>query len=338
MNDNAWILEHFAGPEAFLARVGLGYPPAFLAWKAMFVGGLSSLGFGAANLALGAAAVACVALCLGGPFARSLLGFDEQRVKRIAATKSFISRRFRRRRPLLALILREVRLMNREPVYFINGPFIILLMPIILAVMAIVQKGRLNALLLQAAAFKEGPGAMLAAAAFGAFLGSSTSICCTAVSRDAKALPYLKALPIPYRDYALAKFLHGFAFAFFGALVGGGGATALLGLPAMESLGAFLLALAFSAFTCIAGLWLDTANPRLAWDNPTAALKQNPNSSILIVGVMALLGALGALTAFLRWDKLAFFIAYFIIFAVLAAAALAVYPGYAEGRIAEMEA
>jgi ABC-2 type transport system permease protein len=337
MGDSAWVLAHFAGPDALLARAGLAYPPAFLAWRSMSSGGLSSLGYGLANLGLGLGAAALVALALGDAFARSLLGFDEVRVKRIAATKAFIDRSFTGRRPLVALLLREILLMNREPIYFINGPFVILLMPVFMAIALLTQKDAIGALLAQAGGFKDGPGAMLAAAAFGAFLGSSTSICCTAISRDAKALPYLKALPLRYRDLALAKFLHGLAFALFGALVGGLAPALLLGLPPLEAAGAFFLAIAFSAFSCIAGLWLDTANPRLSWDNPTAALKQNPNSSILIVGAMALLAALGALSALLPWGKLAFFSLYFAAFAGLTAASLAVYPRYAERRIAEIE-
>jgi ABC-2 type transport system permease protein len=341
MGDSAWLLAHFAGPDALLARAGLAYPPAFLGWKSMTAGGLAGPGYGLANLIVGGAAVTLVALALGKTYARSLLGFDELRVKRVAATASFMERSFRRRRPLVALLLRELRLMNREPIYFINGPFIILLMPLFLALAFFTQKERLGALLTQAASFTRGPGAMLAVAAFGAFLGSSTSICSTAISRDAKTLPYLKALPLPYRSFGLAKFLHGFAFALFGSLVGGAGGAALMGLPLLESVAAFLLALAFSSFTCIAGLWLDTANPRLSWDNPTAALKQNPNSSILIVAAMAALGALGALSAALNslpgWGRLAFFALYFTLFAGLAAAALAAYPRYAERRIGEIE-
>lgn len=320
-----------------LARAGQAYPPAFLAWKTMTSGGLAGLGYGLASLGLGLAAAVLAALALGGAYARSLLGFDELRVKRAAATAAFMRRSFRRRSPLAAMLLRELRSMNREPIYFINGPFVVLLMPVVLAIAFLTQNDALGELLNQAKAFKEGPGAMLATAAFGAFLGSATSICSTAVSRDAKALPYLKALPLRYSDLGLAKFLHGFAFALFGALVGAAGAGALIGLSPLDSALAFLLAVAFSSFTCIAGLWLDTANPRLAWDNPTAALKQNPNSSILIVGTMALLGAVGALSAFLAWGRLAFFAAFFAAFAGLAIAGLAAYPRYAERRIGEME-
>jgi hypothetical protein len=337
MNDSAWVLEHFAGPDALLAKAGLAYPPALLAWRAMTARGLAGVGYGLAELALGLAAALAVVLALGEVYARSLRGFDEKRLKRVAATKDFMDRSFRRRPPIAALFAREWRLMNREPIFFLNGPFVILMMPLVLAVVFIAQKGTMSALLSGLGSAMGSPYPMLAFAAIGAFLGSSTSIACTALSRDAHALPYLKAMPLKYRDYMLAKFLHALAFALVGsALCGIGGLT--LGIGALESAGAFLIALAYSAFASIVGLWIDTANPRLEWDTPTAALKQNPNAVIFILGVMATIAGLGVGAAFIKMGKLAFFALFFGAFAALAAAALAAYPRYAQKRIDEIEA
>jgi ABC-2 type transport system permease protein len=339
--DGAWILKNFAGPDAVLARAGAAYPPAILAWKSMAAGGFAGLLCALANLALGLGAAALVALALGRAYAKSLLGFEEQRVKRVVPTDAYIAKSFRRRAPLLALFRREVRLMNREPVYFLNGPFVIILMPLIMAVGVVVVSQNKNAMAAIGqlkGAFTAGPWAMLASAAFGAFLGSSTSIASTALSRDAKALPYLKALPMGYRDFMLAKFLHGFAFAVFGAVAGGAGCALIFGLSPLEAAGAFLVALAFSAFACIAGLWLDTANPRLSWDNPIAALKQNPNASISMLGVMGIIAALGAASAFLPLGKLAFFALYFGLFSAAAASLLRAYPKFAERKLRSMEA
>ena len=340
MEDSSWVLANFAGPDATLARIGQAYPPAFLAWKSMTA--LSLLGplCALANLALGLGATSLVALALGNAYAKSLLGFDEQRIKRVKATRSFMARSFMRRPALLSLFLREWRLMNREPAYFMNGPFVIVLMPLILIVGVLVMGQNHNAMHDLGpflSSWKSEPWAMLASAAFGAFLGSSTSITSTALSRDAKALRYLKALPLNYRDFMLAKFLHGFAFAIFGALVGGAGCAIILGLGPLDVLAAFLIALAFSAFACIAGLWLDTANPRLGWDSPTSALKQNPNATIFILGVMGLIAALGVASAFIPWGKLAFFALYFGIFAAAAIALLCAYPRYAQSVIERIE-
>jgi ABC-2 type transport system permease protein len=340
MEDSSWVLASFAGPDALLARIGQAYPPAFLAWKSMTVISLVGPLCALANLVLGLGAASLVALALGKAYAKSLLGFDEQRIKRIKATRGFIARSFRQRPALFSLFLRELRLMNREPVYFMNGPFIIVLMPLILVVSVLVMSQNHNAMRDLGpflASWKTAPWAMLASAAFGAFLGSSTSITCTALSRDAKALRYLKALPLNYRDFMLAKFLHGLVFAFFGALVGGLGCALAFGLGPLDATGAFFIALAFSSFACAAGLWLDTANPRLGWDSPTAALKQNPNAMIFILGVMSLIAALGVASAFIPLGKLGFFALYFGAFGAAAIAILFTYPKYAQRVIENIE-
>ena len=132
--------------------------------------------------------------------------------------------------------------------------------------------------------------------------------------------------------------MHGFAFALFGAFVGALGGAIFLGLGALETAGAFLVALAFSSFACIAGLWLDTANPLLAWDNPTAAMKQNINAVIAMLGAMGLLAIIGVASAFLPWGKLAFFAAYFGLFAAASGALLYAYPKYAERKLGSIEA
>jgi ABC-2 type transport system permease protein len=338
MTDAAWILANYAGPEALLARIGSAYPPTWLAWKSLGGLGLPGLGFGLANLALGLGAAALAVFLLGPAYAASLLGFDEQRWKRLAETSPFIARTFKRSPRMRSLFLREWRLMNREPNYFLNGPFVVVLLPLILGVMYIAQRQTYVQLLEQLGAFRSGPGAMLAGAAFGAFLGSATSICCTALSRDAKALPYIKALPLPYADYMMAKFLHGFAFSLFGSLVGAVGIGFALSLPPLEIAGAFFIAIAFGALVDIAGLWIDTAMPKLSWDNPLSALKQNPNSIIIILGSMGLIATLGLLSSLLPLGKAGFVALYGGGCALLAVAAIAAYPRYAEKRIAELEA
>jgi ABC-2 type transport system permease protein len=341
MVDPEWVLANYAGSESVLVRMGTAYPPALLAWKSMTSPGITGLLYGLAVFTLGLCSVSIVASALGPWYSKSLLGFGELRIKRVRATQNFFSRSFFRRPLVSSLFLREWRLMNREPVYLLNGPFIIVLMPIIMAIGVAVSMQRAEAardIRLLFELWKDQSWPMLIAAAVGSFLGSSTSITCTALSRDAKALRYIKALPISCRDYMFAKFLHGFVFAVFGSLVGGLGVSVLFGLPLLEAAAAFLLALAVSAFTCMAGLWLDTANPRLNWDNPIAAMKQNINSVIVILGIMALLAVLGIVSAAVALGKDAFFILFFFGFILLTSILLAAYPRYAKRKLEAIEA
>jgi ABC-2 type transport system permease protein len=339
MTDPAWILANYAGPGAFLAQAGHVYPPALLAWKATGSAGLGGLGYLVANLGSGLLALLCCAFLLGPAYAASLSRFGEMQLKRLkkGTAGSFIGKTILRRPIGLSLLQRELKLMNREPIYFINGPLIVLLLPVILGVALVAQGNQLSGMIEALRKLGDGPWLMLIAAAFGAFLGSSTSITCTAISRDAKAFAYLKALPIPMRSYALAKFLHGFVFALFGALVGSLGLGLLIGLTPALALGALFIGLSLSSLVGIAGLWLDTVNPRLAWDNPIAAMKQNPNSLIVILGAMAVLGLLGALAPILDFGVTGFLVAYGLLPALLVVAALLAYPRFAERRLARLE-
>ncbi len=334
--DHAWIAANMAGPDTLVARVGSAYPPSRLAWLAMSSPGAARLLYSLASLALGLGAAAGVALLLGPAYAASLLGFEERRLRRVEAG-GFIARALRRRRPTTALFLREWRVMNREPMWFVNGPLIVLLMPVIVAVMYVAQREQLDALFASLDGLRDGPLPMLAVAAFGAFLGSSTSVACTALSRDAKALPYLKALPVGYGPYMAAKLLHALAFSVVGAAVAAAAGILALGLGAGEAAGAFLVALAFSAFADAAGLWLDTANPRLSWDNPTAALKQNINSVVAILGAMGLIAGLGYASTFLDLGRAGFVALFAGGFGLLAALLMLLFPRYAARRLADIE-
>jgi ABC-2 type transport system permease protein len=338
LGDPAWTLAHVAGPGALVARIGSAYPPSYLAWMSMTSRGFRAAGYALAEFAMGLAATCGAVWLLGPAYAASLLGFDEQMLKRLKSTGEFVDRAFRRGGAMRALFLREWRLMNREPIYFLNGPAIVLLMPVIMVIMLFVQREALGALLAQLGDFRSGPGPLLVAAAFGGFLGSSTSIACTALSRDAKALPYIKALPVDHWAYMAAKFLHALAYSALGAAIGGVGVGIVAGLGALECAGAFAVALAFSAFVDIAGLWLDAANPRLSWDNPTAALKQNPNAVIVILGTMGIIGALGLLSTRIALGEAGFVALYGGVFGVATAAALTAFPRYARRRIGELEA
>jgi ABC-2 type transport system permease protein len=343
LSDPGWILHNYAGPGTVLNLVGSSWPPSLVAWEALAAAAAGRWPEGLA-LALGlavagTAVAALVATGLGGVYGRSLLDFGEGVLKKLgrSETADFIGRGFARKGALRALFLRENRLMNREPIYFLNGPFIVILMPVILVIMYFVQRSNFAELAGAVEGLRGGPAGLLIGAGFGAFLGSSTSITCTALSRDAKALVYLRALPVAPRTYLLAKLAHGLFYALFGSVVGGVGTAIILGLDAVTALLSVFVALSFSALFNLAGLWIDTANPKLSWDNPVAAMKQNPNAVIAILGTMALIGGLGGLSTILPLGVAGFSLVYGGGALVVFASLLAAYVKYAGSRLESLE-
>lgn len=334
MGDPA-VVAKMLGPDSLISYLGRAWIPAWLAWRSLdgagSVGGtLAAL----ANLALGAGVAVLAAAIMGQSYVKSLQAFGEQTQTR--KRKGGAARGSAPRPVLHALVLREIRLMNREPMYMLNGPFVVVLMPVILGLALVVQKDTLMKELSALRPFLESPIAYLVPAAFGAFLGSATSISSTAVSRDAKALPWIRSLPIEAATWFYAKLIHAQLFSVFGTVVGCA-AGLVFGIGGLDILAAFLLALIFTLAFNTSTLWLDTAFPRLSWDNPIAAMKQNPNAIIAILGAMGSIGGLGAASAFLKLPRYGYALLYGGVFAIPVILWILYFPRFAARRMAKME-
>jgi ABC-2 type transport system permease protein len=288
-----WLLASYADPNSVLQRFTRFFPPAVFAAEALSapqrLGGLAWL---CAFLGTQAAALAAALLLLPGPYARSLSGFNESFMKRLASSRAFIGKTIRSRSPLASCLLREWRQMNREPVFFLNGPFIVFLMPIILGVVY----GSMRKDFVRDIPGLADPGAapVLGLVAFGlaAWLGSGNGVACTSISREGTQFAFLKSLPMDVRAYLGAKLLHGMAFGLFASAAGPCLVAFLLPLPAINALQAGYGAFGLSTLLNVAGLFLDTAHPRLSWPNPTVAIKQNLNYLAMVLGGMVLIGGL----------------------------------------------
>jgi hypothetical protein len=137
--------------------------------------------------------------------------------------------------------------------------------------------------------------------------------------------------------YFYAKLIHAQIFSAFGAVVGSALGILLFGTSLVDTLIAGLLALLFSTALNMGGIWIDTASPRLSWDNPIAAMKQNPNSVIVILAAMACIGGLGFLSMRLEVPKYAFAFAYGGLFLLPILAWFRAFPKFAHRRFDAFE-
>jgi ABC-2 type transport system permease protein len=339
---NPEVLAKMAGPESIVSRMGQAWLPSWLAWKSLAdASSLSGLGAAIANLGLGVAACALVVLFMANGYVASVRSFNESSFERKklnlrnAAGKS--SGIFVRNGVMKSLVLREFRLMNREPIYLLNGPFVVILMPIILAIAFFARAESFRSLMKDITPLLAGPGGYLVPAAFGGFLGTSTSIACTAVSRDAKALSWMKALPVTPFQYFTAKLIHAEIFVLLGSIIGCIAGAAFLGSSAGDAILGFGLSMIFATALTMLSLWLDTAFPRLRWDNPVAAMKQNPNAVVAILGAMALMGGIGALSILVSLPRYAYAGIIVAVSGIVILVWCLRYPRDAKKRLAGME-
>ena len=270
----------------------------------------------------------------------SLIGFNEKSIKKLEAKQvsSFLHKNIKKSSPFIAYVKREFRMMNRTPVYLLNGPFSIIFMPILLIVISIAKGLNLNNIPPNIIDFMQGNAGFVITGLAAGFLGSMTNIADTALSRDAKFIPFIKSLPVDIAVYMYAKLAHAMIFALFAIVIGVGFAGFVFKFGLLHIVLSSLVALCFSALVNLVSLFLDTAHPKLHWDNPVAAMKQNTNVLFIMFFNMIIL-ALSAVVVFFSMNSYLWLI--LIYFCGIPAAVFAVlikpYGIYAENKIASIE-
>ena len=250
-------------------------------------------------------------------YIKTLNGFSDVKSKKITKEQAAVvlDKQIKTNSVFHTMLTRDLRTMFREPSFFANGPLMIIIIPVIFAISFTVSfitagnegisaltndlvQGYLGLSFDEIARVKHY--IVLILAAFEIFMGNCTNVASTSFSREGKALFDLKAMPIENETIVLVKFCHAFIYCIAAAvlmslvLVGG---IELIGIPfgASEILGMILKAtivnIVVSLVLIFTEMFIDTVNPKLLWESPTAAFKQNVNavvSSFISMGVVAL--------------------------------------------------
>ncbi len=268
-------------------------------------------------LAFSALFIFVIVPLLAPAYIKTLNGFSDVKSKKISAEKAHvvISKEIKSNSVFSTLFVRDVRTIFREPSFFGNGPLMLLLVPVLFAVSFLISLtaakntnlGEIQQQLKQIFLGMEPQEILsfkyyltLGFTAITVFMGNSTSIAATSFSREGKSLYDLKAMPIEPDTIVLVKFCHAFMYCIIAALIMGVFLVAgvnLLGLPltAIEVAEIFIkytvISLIISLVLIFTEMFIDTVNPKLLWENPTAAFKQNVNavvSSFVSMGVVGL--------------------------------------------------
>lgn len=297
---------------------------------------------------------------MGKLYVKTFNGFSDIKAKKLTAEKAEEAiKEIKTNSVFKAFYLRDLRTVLREPTFFANGPLMIILLPIIMAVamvfsfamdgenlpmlkMELVEKiMSLDAAGLEKIKYY----IILVAAAVANFMGNSTSIASSSFSREGKSMYDLKAMPVTNLMLAKVKFWHALTYVFVSdvitivyLLI----AKLLLGLPLEASLVMQICIMIVVINTAVSlplifmDMFVDTANPKLNWENPTAAFKQNMNSMIAVFATLIIDGGFVVLGIFVLPKSMVGLIILTAIFIIIGAPLGAGYFKYAEKRITQM--
>ncbi len=288
----------FTSPDSLLYRIGAVFPPSIWATKAIAAG---FTGEGLANLALllgvSIAVFAGMIVVAEKLFYRGVIGLGEATGKRRRLTSGEMTRRVTSgRRAFAAIFGREWKIMNRTPIFLLNGVLVSVFVPALFVIMATFDRGTGGAgqggdpmALVRVMLAADPLVVILGSALFMTICGGINGTASSTFSREGRQFWISRVVPVAPREQAAAKFLHSYLVATLGTVTATVVAGAFLHLKPAHLGPAFVLSMAAGALLTAVGMMIDLARPLLDWTNPQKAIKQNLN---VLLGLFADIGIL----------------------------------------------
>ncbi len=298
---------------------------------------------------------------LGKMYIKSLNGFSDIKAKKISTQQAeeVISKDVKRGSVFHALFLRDYRNVVREPAFFSNGPLFVYLFPVIFivsfgigfvtsgsSITELLEKIRNKTMSLPSESLTSIKYyAALIAAAFTIFSGTFANLATTSFSREGKALNDLKAMPVKFDMIVKVKFWHAMLYIGIAGLISILLLTLLYVLlqppiSLMEFISVcilmFMVAVSVSLLLIFIDMFIDTFHPKLNWETPMAASKQNFNVLWSMLLSMLTVGLVIVLVVFALPKKPLSLVILSAIYVIISAPIGAGYFKYAAKRLKDM--
>ena len=298
-------------------------------------------------------------------YIKTFEGVSDIKQKKISKEKldKVVSTETKRNSIFKAMFWRDVKGVLREPTFFANGPLGIILFPLILifsSLIPFISSGDFEAIQGLGNAvqeiFLENPEMIsqikyfvcFGLIAFTLLCGNLTSVASTSFSREGKGFQTIKALPIKNEIIIKVKFFHAFSYILLSCLITVilfVGVVILAGLPfSVKDIVTIVLVMFFvtstiSILLIIIDMLFDTANPKLNWETPTGAMKQNMNAMfgmLVSLGAIGIFAFLGITCGILLKPNIIILFGIGVVFGIIAAPVGSAYFKYAEKKIQNM--
>jgi len=230
---------------------------------------------------------------------RGVVGISESRAKRKKVTDEELNKAVTANSAIKSYVMKEIRLLVRTPIYFMNCVLVNFLWPVFLALPFLMQSGG-NDMEQIFNMIRSANDTVIFAVAFGisVFAASANAIAASSISREGKNLYITKFLPMSYISQIVAKALSGVFFSTISAIVIAIVAAILLKLNLAVTIFIVIAGIAGTLFISFAGVMVDLLNPKLDWDSEQKAVKQNFNVVINTLIGLVFGGLIAALVIF----------------------------------------
>jgi ABC-2 type transport system permease protein len=305
---------------SFVKVIGRSFPPALWAVNAVTLSGVDSLINWALYLASSLAAFALTCFIGSKIYLSGALAQLETAKK--GKKVHFNKLKKKSRSPIIAICIREFKLILRSPVYALNSLIGVVLFPVMIFIFPMMSSTDPDLTAIDEL-MSSLPPSMLFVGAFGVGLVVCTmnAAASTVLSREGEHFWLSKVIPVPYRIQVYGKLL--FTWCISAVTIVLCLIPALIMLPGTITslIPAFICALMGAIPLTSTSMIIDIARPKLKWSSETEAIKQNLN---VVLGMFAsvALGFIFVVVSVFLINRLAEQLAIFLVFVFIGGVAL----------------
>ena len=191
---------------------------------------------------------------------------------------------------IITYALKELKLLFRTPIYFMNCISTIILMPVILMFSLKAGGSEFTAVIAMIPWNEPAITKYLLAGGFalGLAISSLNLITPTAISREGQNVYFMKYIPVSYFDQMQAKVISGMVISVLGIMFMLFPAAYIVKAPIVLVLMMFGTSLLSAIFMNYLGMIVDIIRPKLVWEQEQSAVKQNLNAAFTMIPAFAL--------------------------------------------------
>lgn len=268
-----------SGDNPFFNTMNIIFPNVPLLIKTFTEGDfLALLGYILANTV----AVGIMLLLSETLYFRGVIGLTSSNSNKKAKDIDKLMKTCKQRNPGFSYFMKEIRLLTRTPVFFTNCIAINFLWPIFVYAMLKIQHYEISITRLRqlyaAKDIRIQLFFLLGVIGISVILSAINSLSSNAISREGKHFSFMKYIPISYWTQWNAKALVGILFPAIGVLIFFIPACMVIQVPLVHILLFTLLSLMSISFVAYMGIYIDSIQPKLIWDDEMSVLRENYNT------------------------------------------------------------
>ncbi len=290
------IINIYVVQNQIINSISRAYPPAILATKALINHGIISFLWFASFIGLNFI-LFLLLIFLGDKFYYSVYSeIQEHYASRKKLSLNTLNEKISENRSKIsALVKREWIYFLRIPSFAFNGLASVFIFPILIIIfyfsMNSPDLGQIKTFI-ENYKFLYLPVSIIITV----LASSMNSVSSSILSREGKLSKELKIIPVSYKDVFLAKLIQVSELTFMGIIFSSIVLAVVLKLNFIEIVLVIIISFLNASFLNTLQMLVDVSRPKLTWDNPQKAMKQNLNVAIsipIVFGYSFILGFIG---------------------------------------------